>query len=179
MQGSRHGSVARWTMSLSTAVLVPVLIACGGAERQTGDADTAGSPAVAAAASGQSGGEQLYLQRCATCHQPNGEGLAGAFPPLAGSEYALASPNVPIRVVLNGLQGPLTVKGAEFNGVMPAYGTGIQMSDEEVASVLTHVRSSWGNSASAVTPQDVATERVATRAATGPATPEELDSMMR
>jgi mono/diheme cytochrome c family protein len=179
MPGSRHHSATRWTLSLPTAVLVPLLIACGGAERQPGDTEPAGSPAVAAGGSAQTGAEQLYQQRCASCHQPNGQGLAGAFPPLAGSEYALASPNVPIRIVINGFQGPVTVKGEEFNGIMPAYGTGIQMSDEEVASVLTYVRSSWGNNAGPVTPQDVATERAAARSATGPVTAEELAPLMR
>lgn len=89
--------------------------------------------------------------------------MAGSFPPLAGSEYATAA-NVaaPIRIVLRGMEGPVTVKGAQFNGLMPPYGTGIDMSDDEVAAVLTYVRASWGNRASAVTPQDVAKERAAT-----------------
>ena len=130
------------------------------------------------AAAGAGAGAELY-QRCVTCHQANGEGLPGAFPPLAGSEWATAAnPAVPIRIVLHGMQGPVTVKGAEYNGLMPAYGTGIEMTDEEVAAVLTYVRQSWGNSASAVTAQQVAAERAAPRSATGPTTAEELRSLM-
>lgn len=179
MQGSSHGSVIRWTMSLPATLLVPTLIACGGAERP-GDAQPAGSPAVAAGTAGAGSGEQLYQQRCVSCHQTDGQGLAGAFPPLVGSEYALAAnKSVPIRIVLNGMQGPVTVKGVEYNGVMPQGGAGIAMSDEETAAVLTYVRSAWGNSASAVTAQEVAAERAAPREATGPTTAAELAPLLR
>jgi mono/diheme cytochrome c family protein len=176
MQGSSLHSVARWTVTLAAMALVPALIACGGAERQPGDAEPAGTPAVVAAGSG----EQLYQQRCVSCHQANGQGLAGAFPPLVGSEYALADNKaVPIRVVLNGMQGPVTVKGVQYNGVMPPGGIGIAMSDDETAAVLTYVRSAWGNNASAVTPQEVAAERAAPRDATGPTTAAELEPLLR
>ena len=130
---------------------------------------SAGAGGVATAGSGQ----QLYV-RCQTCHQANGEGLAGAYPPLAGSELVNGDPAIPIRVVLHGLQGPVTVKGQSYNAVMPAYGTGQPMTDDEVAAVLTYVRSSFGNSASAVTPEMVARERPATASRTTPWTAEEL-----
>lgn len=179
MQWSSHRSVARWTMRLPAMVLAPALIACGGAERQPGDAEPAGTPAVVAGA-GQGSGEQLYQQRCVSCHQADGQGLAGAFPPLAGAEYAVAANKaVPIRIVLYGMQGPVTVKGVQYNGVMPPGGTGIAMSDDETAAVLTYVRSAWGNNASAVTPQEVASERAAPRDATGPTTAEELQPLLR
>ena len=170
----------------SGVVLIAVLIGCGGRERQPPASDTvvpgappAADPATVAAAPGvPAGGEQLF-QRCVTCHQANGQGLPSAFPPLAGSEFATAAnPAVPISVVLHGLQGPITVKGSQYNSVMPAYGTGVAMSDEEVASVLTYVRQAWGNGASAVTPEEVAKVRAAKRAATGPVTAEELKALM-
>ena len=180
MEGDRHGSVGRWIVRLPAVVLIPALIACGGAERPSGDTESpAGTPAVASGPA-QGSGEQLYQQRCVSCHQTNGEGLAGAFPPLVGSEYALAANvAVPIRIVLNGMQGPVTVKGVQYNGVMPPGGAGIALSDEEAAAVLTYVRSAWGNSASAITPQQVATERAAPRSATGPTTAEELAPLLR
>ena len=107
-------------------------------------------------------GQQIF-QRCAVCHQLTGLGMPGSFPPLAGSEWATAAnAALPIRVVLHGLQGPVTVKGQKFNSAMPPYGTNQPLSDSEVAAVLTYVRSSWGNSASAVTPEQVAAERTAT-----------------
>lgn len=170
----------------SVVVVVSMLVACGGGDRQPSSdtgaaaaasgsaAATPGAPATAAA----SGGEQLY-QRCVTCHQANGQGLPGSFPPLAGSEFANASnPAVPIRVVMHGLQGPVTVKGTQYDSVMPAGGTGIDMSDEEIASVLTYVRSSWGSTASAITAEDVAKVRATPRSATGPVTAKELEAMM-
>jgi mono/diheme cytochrome c family protein len=163
--------IANRVLLLSGVLVIPVLAACGDAEQRT----ETPAPAVAAA----TGAEQLYQQRCSSCHQPNGQGVQGTFPPLAGSEYATAAnPAVPIRIVLNGMQGPITVHGVSYDGIMPPYGMGIQMSDEEVAAVLSYVRSSWGNQASAVTPQQVAAERAAPRAATGPVTAAELAPLM-
>jgi mono/diheme cytochrome c family protein len=114
-----------------------------------------------------------------TCHQADGQGLAGTFPPLAGSEYATAAnPAVPIRIVLRGMQGPVTVKGVQYNGVMAPFGTGVELSDEQVAAVLTYVRTSWGNAASPITAQQVAAERPAARAAGGAVTAEELRPLL-
>jgi mono/diheme cytochrome c family protein len=120
-----------------------------------------------------SGGAAVY-QRCATCHQLTGEGTPGTFPPLAGSSIANGPASVPIRILMRGLQGPVTVKGQEFNGVMPAYGVGVEMSDVEIADVLTYVRSSFGNRSSPVTPAEVAKERAAIAAKTGAWTAAEL-----
>lgn len=157
-------------------------VACAGGDSPNADsqAPAAANPAAAnvAAAPAAGSGEQLY-QRCVTCHQANGQGVPGAFPPLAGSEYATAANvAVPIRIVLHGMQGPITVKGQTFSGIMPQYGTGIAMTDAEVAAVLTYVRQSWGNSASAITAEQVAAERAATRSASGPVTAEELAPLM-
>jgi mono/diheme cytochrome c family protein len=110
----------------------------------------------------------------------NGEGLAGVYPPLAGSEYttSMRTPPCP-RVVIHGLQGADHCQGrAEYNSLMPAYGIGIVMSDEEVADVVTYIRSSWGNSASAVTAAEVAAEREATKDHTGAMTAELLAPLL-
>jgi mono/diheme cytochrome c family protein len=136
-------------------------------------------PSGGVAASVQQTGQQIY-QRCATCHQATGLGIPGAFPPLAGSEWATAAnAALPIRIVLRGLQGPVTVKNQRFNSAMPAYGTGQPLSDADVASVLTYVRSSWGNQASAVTPAQVAGERSATAAHTTPWTAADLTPLLQ
>lgn len=166
----------RCARSATGLLILALLGGCGGGGEQPAadTATTAGTGTVAAATSG----EALY-QRCVTCHQMNGEGLTGNFPPLAGSEYVTASNvAVPIRIVLHGMQGPLTVKGTEYNGIMPAYGTGVEMSDEEVAAVLTYVRQAWGNNAGAITAAQVAEVRAAARPASGPMTAEELRTMM-
>lgn len=88
-------------------------------------------------------GEALFAAACASCHQSTGLGIPNAFPPLVGSPWLLDDTETPIRIVLLGLEGEIEVAGQRFNGVMPALGT--QLTDAEIARVLTHVRSSWGN----------------------------------
>ena len=100
-------------------------------------------------------GERVYVANCVACHLAAGEGIPVAFPPLAGSDYLNADRGRAIGVVLNGLAGPITVNGALFDGVMPA----IQLSDEDVANVLTYVYSQWGNSGQIVVPAEVAAAR--------------------
>ena len=159
------------------AVLVAFAAACGGGEKapstEQAAAPAAGAAAGAAVATNLSPGATVY-QRCATCHQLDGKGTPGTFPPLAGSAIANGPPSIPIRILMRGLQGPVTVKGEQFNGVMPAYGVGIEMSDTEIADVLTHVRSSFGNASPAVTPADVAKERAAIASKVGAWTAAEL-----
>ena len=88
-------------------------------------------------------GAQVYNANCAACHQLGGQGITGAFPPLAASDYLMANKERAIGIVLNGLNGPVTVNGAAYNGVMPA----VQLSNTDVAAVLSYVRTSFGNKA--------------------------------
>lgn len=116
-------------------------------------------------------GAEVY-QTCAACHMANGQGLPGAFPPLAGSEWVLGRPEVPIALVLHGMQGQVVVKGATYNQVMTPWGA--MFSDEEIANVVTYIRTQWGNTASATTAADVAKVRAATKARTTPFTAAEV-----
>jgi nitrite reductase (NO-forming) len=100
-------------------------------------------------------GRRVYAQACAACHQPDGEGIPGVFPPLAAADYLNEDERRAIRIVINGLSGPITVNGVEYNSVMPA----VDLSDEEVANVLTYVYSQWGNSGAVITPEQVRAER--------------------
>jgi mono/diheme cytochrome c family protein len=109
------------------------------------------------------------------CHTATGEGVPNIFPPLAGSEWVTGPAARPIAVVLHGLQGAVTVKGVTYTNAMMAYGTGVPMSDTEVAAVVTHIRSSWGNAASPVSEAEVARVRKATAGRTGPYTQAELE----
>ncbi len=84
---------------------------------------------------------------CATCHQQNGMGLPGAFPPLAGSEWLLGNPEIPVRVVLLGLTGPIQVKGTKFASTMPPPPG---LSDAQIAEAISFARSHFGNHAGAV-----------------------------
>lgn len=90
-------------------------------------------------------GKNIYAQVCVTCHQPTGLGLPPAFPPLVGSEWLAGSEERVIRILLHGLQGPIKVKGTEFNGAMPAVGpgSGYNLNPQKIAAVLTYVRKEW------------------------------------
>lgn len=121
-------------------------------------------------------GKRLYTQTCAACHQINGQGLPGAFPPLDGSEWVVGSEERLIRILLHGLTGPVEVKGATFNGNMPAFGPGSSYNwkADKISYVLTYVRSEWSNEASAITEEQVAAIAEATAGHTAQMTQEEL-----
>ncbi|MDB4316655.1 HEAT repeat domain-containing protein [Akkermansiaceae bacterium] len=107
-------------------------------------------------------GKKLYdtAGSCVTCHQPNGEGLANVFPPLAESEWVVGPTENLVKIQLQGLMGPIKVKGTTYNGAMPAISDAIfPQTDENIAAVITYVRNSFGNSAPIVTPEMVATIR--------------------
>ncbi len=114
--------------------------ASSGAAAGAAAADAGGAPSAQA---GAVDGANVY-QNCSACHQASGQGIAAAFPPLAGHlpDVASADRTFPIDVVLYGLAGAITVKGQPYNGAMPAWP---QLSDEEIAAVLNHELGSWGN----------------------------------
>ena len=124
-------------------------------------------------------GKNVYATVCATCHQPTGLGLAPVFPPLVGSEWVTGSEDRMIRIVLHGLQGPVKVKGTEFNGVMlpTGPGSGFNLSVEKVAAVITYVRHEYGGGAPAVSTAKVADVLSATGRARAPWTAAELEKV--
>jgi mono/diheme cytochrome c family protein len=100
-------------------------------------------------------GKEVYNTNCITCHMEKGEGLEGAFPPVAKSDYLMADKNRSIKQILEGASGEMTVNGKTYNGEMPA----IDLTDEQVSDVLNYVRNSWGNKGAAVTPDEVKAQR--------------------
>ena len=88
-------------------------------------------------------GKQVFMGLCFACHQPDGKGLPGAFPPLAGSDFMLADRERAIRIVLKGLTGPVTVNGNTINSVMPPQEA--VLTDQQIADALTYVFNAWGN----------------------------------
>jgi len=102
-------------------------------------------------------GAALFGQYCVSCHQPNGAGVRAAIPPLAGSRYVQASPEIPAAIVLRGMAQPIRVAGQTFQGRMPTFG-GV-LSDRQIAAILSFVRQSWSNGADPVTPELVAQVR--------------------
>ncbi len=114
-------------------------------------------------------GESIYNNLCATCHQPDGKGNI-AFPPLEGSEWLKLDVASLARMQLNGLMGPITVAGKEYNSAMPPNAA---LSDEEIAAVIQFVRTKWGGDSSSVDPAVV--EKVRAEGNVGPWT---VDTLM-
>jgi len=121
-----------------------------------------GSPALAsasqkkpeAAASPMDLGKKIYNGNCANCHQASGEGQPGTYPPLVDSEWVRGSKERLAAILLKGIQGPITVKGATFGTqVMPAQES--ILTPEKIANLMTYIRGSWGNTDGPVTVDEV------------------------
>ncbi len=122
-------------------------------------------------------GAEVYAREgyCATCHQGNGEGLPDAgFPPLAGTKWVLGDPDRMIKLSLKGLMGPIEVKGKKYPGYVPMTAFEGLLNDDEMASVLTYIRNSFGNKASAIQPNQVKKIRAKLKGQTDLYTPEDL-----
>lgn len=96
-------------------------------------------------------GKQKYMETCFACHQAEGQGIANAFPPLAKSDFLNADVKRAISTVVKGISGEITVNGEIYNSVMPAQ----DLSDEEVADIMTYVYHSWGNNKTVVSESQV------------------------
>ncbi|MBE7417435.1 MAG: c-type cytochrome [Ideonella sp.] len=119
-------------------------------------ADLSGpAPAAAGAAID---GKALFAAQCAACHQATGLGLPGVFPPLDGSEWVLGEPRVLANILLHGVTGEITVKGAKFQGAMPSFQ---QLSDAELAGLASYIRGNWSNKGEPVPADLFAQERKA------------------
>src|SRR5438105_11040217 len=129
-------------------------------------------PPAKKAAAGPGGGEQvaelsphdrgkkIFAANCQTCHQASGLGVPGQYPPLAGSEFTNGGSRRMGMIVLKGLQGPVKVKGQQFGtAVMQPWDK--TLTDKQISDVMTYERSEWGNSASPVTPEQIAALRKA------------------
>ena len=102
-------------------------------------------------------GAKVSRNQCAQCHQADGNGVLGVYPPLVASNWVTGHPQVVSRILINGLNGPIVVKGSNYNGNMPAFGSsGLALSDKDIAGVITYIRQEWGNSASDVTAATIA-----------------------
>jgi mono/diheme cytochrome c family protein len=137
-------------------------------DEHPGSASAAVAPA--AAADPLTVGRRIYGS-CAPCHQGDGKGLPGNFPPLAGSEWVQGDPDTMIRIVLHGLEGGVSVRGTTYNQVMPAWK---HLKDEQIAAVASFVRGAFGDGAGVVSPEQVAAVRRATAGRTQPWTQAEL-----
>jgi nitrite reductase (NO-forming) len=123
--------------------------------RDTAAPPVAKSAESAAASDALAHGKQVYERTCIACHQADGRGMPGVFPPLAHSDFLMADLPRAIRIVLGGTSGKITVNGRTYDGVMPP----LPLTDAEAAAVLTYVTQSFGNSGEPITLADVARER--------------------
>ena len=105
-----------------------------------------------------SAGQALYYRYCSACHQIDGGGARGRFPPLAETEWVTGNKNRLINIVLAGMEGPIEVNGKQYSAVMPQHSF---LKDQEIADVLTYIRSNFGNTADAVEVEEVAAMRSA------------------
>lgn len=108
-------------------------------------------------AEAQADGAEVYARVCSSCHQATGQGIPGAFPPLAESEWVSGDPARLVKIILHGIMGDIMVGGEVYAGMMPPWGGGLD--DEEIAAVATYVRSHFGNEADPVTADMVETIR--------------------
>lgn len=130
---------------------------------------------VASSATAQTAdGPTIYAATCKACHQANGLGTPGQFPPLVGSEWVTGSEERLLRIILHGVTGEIEVEGETFNGAMPTWGP--LFKDEELAAVATYVRNSWGNKAAPVSAATVTRVRLKYQTRTTPWTVKELQS---
>ena len=102
------------------------------------------------------GGEQIYQTYCVACHLKDGKGDGSRFPPLDSSASVMGDKNRLINILLNGMQEQITVKGKQFNGLMPSHRF---LSDKDMALVITYIRQNFNNISSEVSPADVEKER--------------------
>lgn len=122
---------------------------------------------LATTASGTSAGEAVYAANCAACHQPNGSGLSGAFPPLAQSDWlASRTPAEVATTVLAGMKGKVEVNGVTYDSVMPAQS---HLSDTQIADVVTYILGSWNNRGGKISASEVAAQRKALAVSADPA----------
>ena len=117
-------------------------------------------------------GAATFASNCASCHGATGEGISGVFPPLDGSSIVTGQTETAVKIVVQGLQGPVTVAGADYNGFMPAFGS--TLTDAQIAAVLTYARSLPSNGGSVVTVDEVRAAREATASRSQPWTAGEL-----
>ena len=97
-------------------------------------------------------GSQVYFRYCSTCHQMDGEGDGNRFPPLAQSDWVNGNKSRLIEVILNGLEGPITIRGKAYNNTMPSHKF---LSDQDIALVLTYIRKTFNNNNDSITAEQV------------------------
>ena len=138
----------------AVACIALLAAGCSSGSKSSSGAAASASPSSSTVPAIAADGAKVFNDNCSSCHGAHGQGMAGAFPPLAINPVVLGNAKNVIHIVKYGLQGKIAVLGHPFNGVMPAWKS--QLSDAELAAVISYVRASWGNTASPVSEADIA-----------------------
>ena len=155
--------ISRSSVRCFFAVIITIyLSSCNSSKKD----DTSGSPEVLKSTQAQTvsekkvdlpvymvEGEKLYTQHCLTCHQSNGKGVSGLNPPIDNTEYVTGDKDRLLKIIIDGSNVGLVVKGSTYSNAMPAFGT---LSDSEIANIASYIRKSFGNSAEAIMEEEVA-----------------------
>lgn len=165
MNRCRVDLTRRWRQRLLTLGVLVSPLSLASAQKSS-------APPQKAAAKVARSGAQVYTATCVTCHQVNGQGVRGAFPPVVHTDWVNGRAEIPIAIVLHGMTGEVTLAGVKYNVPMAPLGT--TLSDQEIANVVTHVRTQWGNKGTPVTVAAVAAVRAAHKTRRTPWTVGEL-----
>jgi len=140
---------------LSLSIVLLILNACNGPGQKESSSTPTNEPTAAQPTEANdvmAEGKSIYNKFCLVCHQADGSGVEGLYPPLVNTDWVQGDKERLIKVVLNGQEGPIEVNGESYNNVMPAQDF---LKNNEVAAVLTYIRQNFENNASAVTASDV------------------------
>ena len=136
------------------ALLLALAVTIAGCARSAKGPEAAASAlALAKNPASASDGAVVYIANCSSCHQADGSGIPGAFPPLAGNAVVTGNPVAVIAIIKNGVDGKIVVNGLAYSGIMPRW-KGV-ISDDQLAAVITYIRSAWHNRAAGVSAADV------------------------
>lgn len=132
----------------AAAIAIAAVLLAGCASKRPGGAAATPSAATGAAARDVASiddGARVYIANCSGCHQLDGRGVPGAFPPLAGNPVVTGDPARVVAIVRHGLRGKTRLLGAWYGGEMPAW-EGL-LSNDEIAEVVSYIRAAWNNNA--------------------------------
>jgi mono/diheme cytochrome c family protein len=160
------------SLAIATSTLLAVTISGAALLTNSRESRHVASPRAPRAVTAMPQAVNKYVEVCQACHQATGQGMPGAFPPLVGSEWLNGRADIPIAIVLKGLQGEITVKGTKYNGAMMAWEA--VLNDADLAATLTYARSQWGNRGTPVTAAQVKAIRTRFAGRTAPWTEAEL-----
>lgn len=134
------------------AISVMIITGCGGENKS----EKTTTPSLSQKEN--NAGALIYKKFCASCHQTDGNGVPGMYPPITETKMVNGDKDELIKIILNGMSGEVEVKGEIYNNVMPAHN---HLSDNQIADLLTYIRSNFGNDSEPITPEEVRNVRKA------------------